>query len=149
MLDSHCCIFRDGAIFISGLHRWWWHGFGTWTKLESSDRLLVMSSLCLQCPGKAPGTDCFPDFSFLSSFLFFFFPQNMKSHFHTKSTFGVSYPSNVITKVAGDRFAQTDTAWLDTRFQLSQRGFCAASHWISLLRNFLSLQQTLSRAPFL
>lgn len=37
-----------------------------------------------------------------------FFPSNLKSHFHTNSAFGVSYPSNVITK--GSRWP-LHTAW--------------------------------------
>ena len=121
---------------------------------EQSWRALIGCWWCHLCASNAwekhQGLTVFLTFlSFFLPFFLFLFSPNMKSHFHTKSTFGVSYLSNVITKVASDRFAQTDTAWLDTQFQFSRRGFCAASHWISLLRNFLSLQQTLSRAPFL
>lgn len=66
----------------------------------------------------------------------------MKSHFHTKSTFGSFISQQRITKVAGDRFAQTDTAWLDTVSVLTERILCCIT--LNIAAPYLSLQQTLS-----
>lgn len=136
-LGSHCCIFRDVSIFISGLHGRWWHGFGTWTKQERSDRLLVMSSLCL---GKATETDYFPDFSFFPYFTFFFFflfsffLPNTKPHFHTNSAFGASYPSNVITKGSRWPSHRPTLLWLHVQVPaLTERILCCITLTITAL----------------
>lgn len=135
-LGSHCCIFRDVSIFISGLHGRWWHGFGTWTKQERSDRLLVMSSLCL---GKATETDYFPDFSFFPYFTFFFsffFPFSFQTRNPT-FTLTVRLELHILAtlslKVAGDPHTDRHCFGSMYKCQLSLRGFCAASHWLLLL----------------
>lgn len=84
----------------------------------------------------------------LLSFFPFFYLPNTKPHFHTNSEFGASYPSNVITKGSRWPSHRPVLLWLHAQCQLSARGFCAASHWLLLLCNFLSLEKPFPVLPF-
>lgn len=117
---------------------------------EQSWRALIGCRWCHPCASNAQekhqGLTVF--LTFFPFFLSCFLPTpsafcccfaNIKSDFHTNSAFGVSYPSNVITKGSWWPLHTDQSCFGLMQSPLSWRGLCAASHWILLLWNFLSL----------